>query len=149
VTRHESTPRYQWSSSLAQHIVHPTGEGRPINANVFISVVDDDESVRESLPDLFRLFGYEARAFESAEAFLASGFVNATKCLVLDIAMPGMSGPQLYAEIARQDRGMPVIFITAHGNPDLCDQLMKQGAVACLSKPFDPEALVEAIRRAL
>jgi FixJ family two-component response regulator len=112
-------------------------------------VVDDDESVRESLPDLLRLVGYEVRAFDSAEAFLASGLLDATKCLVLDIAMPGMSGPQLYAEIVRQDRDMPVIFITANGNPDLCAQLVKQGALACLSKPFDPDVLVEAVRRAL
>jgi FixJ family two-component response regulator len=111
--------------------------------------VDDDESVRESLPDLLRSFGYEARAFASAEAFLASGFVDATECLVLDIAMPGMSGPQLHAEIARQGRTLPVIFITGHGNPELCDQLMKQGAVACLSKPFDPNTLMQAVRRAV
>jgi FixJ family two-component response regulator len=114
-----------------------------------ISIVDDDESVRESLPDLLRSFGYEARAFASAEAFLASGLVDTTKCLVLDIAMPGMSGPELYAEMIRQRRTVPVIFITGNGAPGLCDQLVTQGASACLSKPFDPDALVAAVRRAL
>jgi FixJ family two-component response regulator len=124
-------------------------EEPPISANVFITVVDDDESVRESLPDLLRSFGYEARAFPSAEAFLASGLIDATTCLVLDIAMPGMSGPDLHAEIVRRHRAMPVIFITGNANPGLCDQLLKQGAVACLSKPFDPHALVAAVRLAL
>ena len=111
--------------------------------------MDDDESVRESLPDLLRSFGYEARAFASAEAFLASGHVGTTTCLVLDIAMPGMSGPELYAEILREHRAVPVVFITGNGNPELCEQLVKQGAVACLSKPFDPHALVKAVQRAL
>lgn len=114
-----------------------------------ISVVDDDESVRESLPDLLRSFGYEARAFASAEAFLASGELDSTSCLVLDIAMPGMSGPELYAEMVRQRRAVPVIFISGNGNPGLCAQLVQQGAVACLSKPFDPNVLVEAVQRAL
>jgi FixJ family two-component response regulator len=121
----------------------------PISTNVFISVVDDDESVRESLPDLLRSFGYEAHGFASAEAFLASGAVNTTTCLVLDIAMPGMSGPDLYAEIVREHGAMPVVFITGNGNPDLCDELVKRGALACLSKPFDPQTLVKAVQRAL
>lgn len=111
--------------------------------------MDDDESVRESLPDLLRSFGYEARAFASGEAFLASGDADITKCLVLDIAMPGMSGPELYAELVRRRRAIPVIFITGHGNPGLCAQLVNEGAVACLSKPFDPQVLVEAVQRAL
>jgi FixJ family two-component response regulator len=123
--------------------------GVTISANVLISVVDDDESVRESLPDLLRSFGYEVRAFASAEGFLASDVVSATDCLVLDIAMPGMSGPELYAEIVRQHRATPVIFITGNANPGICDQLLKQGAAACLLKPFDPHALVEAVRLAL
>jgi FixJ family two-component response regulator len=121
----------------------------PIIPNILISVVDDDESVRESLPELLRSFGYEVRAFASAEAFLAAGVMRATKCLVLDIAMPGMSGPELYTEIIRQRRAMPVIFITANAGPGQCDQLLKQGAVACLSKPFDPHVLVEAVRLAV
>jgi FixJ family two-component response regulator len=111
--------------------------------------VDDDASVRESLPDLLRSFGYEARAFASAEAFLAAGVLDATHCLVLDIAMPGMSGPELYAAVVRERYAMPVVFITGNAEPCLCDQLVKQGAIACLSKPFDPHVLVEAVRLAL
>ena len=121
----------------------------PIGANPFISIVDDDESVRESLPDLLGSFGYEARAFASAEAFLASGLIDSTRCLVLDIAMPGMSGPDLYTEILRTGSTVPVIFITANATADLCSRLRKQGAVACLSKPFDPHVLVNAIQGAL
>ncbi len=127
---------------------HPSwNQESPISSNVVISIVDDDESVRESLPDLLRSFGYEAHAFASAEAFLAAACIDSTTCLILDIAMPGMSGPELNAELVRQRRAIPVIFITANGNPGLCDTLLKHGAVACLSKPFDPYTLVDAIRR--
>jgi FixJ family two-component response regulator len=135
------------TSPSATHSSH--NQELPISGNVFISVVDDDESVRESLPDLLRSFGYEARGFASAEAFLASGAVGTTTCLVLDIAMPGMSGPELYAEIVREHGAMPVVFITGNGNPGLCEQLLKQGALACLSKPFDPHTLVKAVQHAV
>jgi FixJ family two-component response regulator len=129
---------------------HPSyNQELTISPNVFISVVDDDESVRESLPDLLRSFGYEAQAFPSAKAFLASGALDTTTCLVLDIAMPDMTGPELYAEIVREHGGMPVVFITGNGNPGLCEQLLKQGAIACLSKPFDPHTLVKAVQRTL
>jgi FixJ family two-component response regulator len=129
---------------------HSSGnQESPIIPSIFISVVDDDESVRESLPDLLRSFGYEVGAFASAEAFLAAGVMDATHCLVLDIAMPGMSGPELYAEIVRRHRAVPVIFITGNAGPGQCQQLLNQGAVACLSKPFDPHALVEAVRLAV
>jgi FixJ family two-component response regulator len=116
---------------------------------VLVSVVDDDESVRESIPDLLRAFGFSARAFTSAEDFLASDVVDATQCVILDVAMPGMSGPELFEELKRRPLSIPVIFVTAHGNTDLCAQLLKDGAVACLHKPFDPPALVEALQRAL
>jgi FixJ family two-component response regulator len=136
------------SSTRAPHGSGDYGES-PISINGVVSVVDDDESVRESVPHLLRSFGYEACAFDSAEAFLASGLVDATKCLVLDIAMPGMSGPELHAELVRQGRDTPVIFITGNRNSDVCDELRRHGAVACLSKPFDPNVLLEAVRRAL
>lgn len=117
--------------------------------DVLISVVDDDESIRESIPDLLRASGFSARAFASAEDFLASDVVDASQCVILDVAMPGMSGPELHAELRRRPRNIPVIFITAHGNGDLCARLLKDGAVACLYKPFDPTALVDALRAAL
>ena len=110
-----------------------------------VSVVDDDESVRESLPDLLREFGYSAKAFSSAEEFLASGYVEKTGCLIADIAMPGMSGPELQRELKRREHRIPTIFITAHGPERIRADLMEQGAVACLPKPFSDEALLDAL----
>ena len=78
-----------------------------------ITVVDDDESVRESLPDLLKEFGFEAQAFSSAEEFLASESLANTTCLVLDVAMPGMTGPDLQRELTRRDQSIPIVFITA------------------------------------
>lgn len=110
-----------------------------------VSVVDDDESVRESLPDLLNEFGYAAKAFSSAEEFLSSGYVEKTTCLITDIAMPGMSGPDLQSELKRREHSIPTIFITAHGLERVRADLMEQGAVACLSKPFSDEVLLEAL----
>ena len=115
---------------------------------LLVSVVDDDESVRESLPDLLREFGYAVQAFSSAEDFLASGQLDATRCLILDIAMPGMSGPDLQQELARQERSIPIIFITAHGDAADRPRLIGQGAVDCLFKPFGEAALLKALEAA-
>src|SRR5688572_17475170 len=101
-----------------------------------VSVVDDDESVRESLPHLLRKFGYAAEAFSSAEEFLASGFVDQTKCLILDIAMPGMTGPALQRELSRLQHAIPIVFITAHGDDSIRPRVLEAGAVECLFKPF-------------
>lgn len=114
-----------------------------------VSVVDDDESVRESLPDLLSEFGFAAQAFSSAEDFLASDCVGQTKCLVLDIAMPGMSGPDLQRELTRRRQEIPIIFITAHGDETIRPRLLEQGAVECLFKPFSETALLEALNAAL
>jgi FixJ family two-component response regulator len=114
-----------------------------------IAVVDDDESVRESLPDLIRALGFTAQAFASAEAFLASDCFTETRCLVLDVAMPGMSGPDLQQELGRLGHQVPIIFITAHGHATLRLQLMAQGAVECLFKPFSDTDLLAAIKLAL
>ena len=114
-----------------------------------VSVVDDDESVRESLPDLLREFGFAAQAFSSAEDFLASESVDFTKCLILDIAMPGMSGPELQLELARRGQTIPIIFITAHADKSVRPRLLEQGAVECLFKPFSDTALLEALNAAL
>jgi CheY-like chemotaxis protein len=81
-----------------------------------VSVVDDDESVRESLPDMLRQFGFAARAFSSAEAFLESNVVSETSCLLLDVAMPGMSGPELQQELKRRRQEIPIVFVTAHSD---------------------------------
>lgn len=114
-----------------------------------VSVVDDDESVRESLPDLLRQFGFAAEAFSSAEAFLASNLVGETSCLLLDIAMPGMSGPELHQELKRRRYGIPVVYITAQGDETVRPRLLAQGAVECLLKPFKDTALLAALETAL
>lgn len=114
-----------------------------------VSVVDDDESVRESLPDLLREFGFAVEAFASAEAFLASEHIEATQCLILDVAMPGMSGPDLQQELIRHGYAIPVIFITAHGDAAERPKLMHHGAVDCLFKPFSETALLRALGAAL
>jgi FixJ family two-component response regulator len=110
-----------------------------------ISVVDDDESVRESLPDLLREFGFAVQAFSSAEEFLASDCVDQTRCLVLDIAMPGMSGPDLQRELTLRRQEIPIVFITAHKDEMVRPHLLEQGAVECLFKPFSETALLEAV----
>jgi FixJ family two-component response regulator len=114
-----------------------------------VSVVDDDESVRESLPDLLSEFGYAVRAFSSAEEFLASDCIGLTKCLILDIAMPGMSGPDLQQELKLRRQEIPIVFITAHGDNTVRPRLLEQGAVECLFKPFSDTALREALNTAL
>ena len=114
-----------------------------------ISVVDDDESVRESLPDLLRELGFAAQTFSSAEEFLASDYIARTKCLILDIAMPGMTGPDLQQELARRRREIPIIFISAHADETVRRRLLERGAVECLSKPFSDTALLEALNAAL
>jgi FixJ family two-component response regulator len=113
-----------------------------------VSVVDDDESVRESLPDLLRELGYAAQAFSSAEEFLASDYVAQTRCLILDIAMPGMSGPDLQRELTLRRHEIPIVFITAHGDETVRPRVLEQGAVDCLFKPFSDTALVGALNAA-
>ena len=114
-----------------------------------ISVVDDDESVRESLPDLLREFGFAAQAFSSAEEFLASDFIGQTSCLLLDIAMPGMTGPELQRELTRRRQEIPIIFITAHADETVRPRMIERGAVECLLKPFSETALLEALNAAI
>ena len=113
-----------------------------------VAVVDDDESVRESLPDLLREFGFAAQAFSSAEEFLASDCVCRTRCLILDIAMPGMSGPDLQRELTLRRNDIPIVFITAHRDETVRPRLLQQGAVECLFKPFSDTALREALNAA-
>jgi len=118
-------------------------------ARPLISVVDDDESVRESLPDLLREFGFEAQVFSSAEEFLASQSVAETNCLVLDVAMPGMSGPELQRELKLRAQSLPIVFITAQRDSNVRPRLSAEGAVDCLFKPFEPTDLVQALNTAL
>jgi FixJ family two-component response regulator len=118
-------------------------------SRLLVSVVDDDESVRESLPDLLREFGFAVETFASAEEFLASDRGRDTRCLILDIAMPGMSGPDLQRELALRRQEIPIVFITAHADQSVRPRLLEQGAVACLLKPFSDTALRAALDTAL
>jgi FixJ family two-component response regulator len=120
-----------------------------MNNGALLSIVDDDESVRESLPDLLRQFGFATEAFSSAEAFLASKAVDRTDCLILDVAMPGMSGPDLQRELMRRQLTIPIVFITAQSDEETRSRVLTQGAVACLLKPFSQAALLEALNVAL
>lgn len=120
-----------------------------IKTPLLVSVVDDDESVRESLPDLLKELGFAVRVFPSAEEFLASDGVAKTKCLLLDIAMPGMSGPELYRELERRGLKMPVVFITARRDENMRSRMLENGAVECLFKPFSDIALLEALNKAV
>jgi FixJ family two-component response regulator len=114
-----------------------------------VSVVDDDESVRESLPPLLVELGFAARAFASAEEFLVSDAVSSTRCLILDLAMPGMSGPELQRELIVRGHSIPIIFITAQAGESVRLSLLGQGAVECLFKPFNEHALRVALNAAL
>jgi FixJ family two-component response regulator len=114
-----------------------------------IAVVDDDESVRESLPDLLKELGFAANAFKSAEEFLASDCVRKAKCLILDIAMPGMSGLDLLHELKRRGVRTPIVFITAQAEETVRSRLLGLGAVECLFKPFSDTALRDAVYAAL
>jgi len=123
--------------------------GRSGNDHPLLSVVDDDESVRESLPDLLREFGFSARVFSSAEDFLSSGCVEETSCLILDIVMPGMSGPDLHDEIKRRGQQIPIVFITGQRDETVRARVLKQGPAGFLLKPFSDADLLAAINTAL
>jgi FixJ family two-component response regulator len=118
-------------------------------SNALVSVVDDDESVRESLPDLLKEFGFEARAFSSAEEFLSSDWADRTGCLILDIAMPGMTGLDLQRELTLRDRKIPIIFITAQSDGAIRARALEEGAAGFLSKPFSDTDLLAAVNAAL
>ena len=113
-----------------------------------VSIVDDDESVRESLPDLLKEFGFASQTFSSAEEFLASDGIARTQCLILDVAMPGMGGPELQQELNRRKFKIPIIFITGQRDETLGSRLIEQGAIACLIKPFSDAAMLEALNSA-
>jgi FixJ family two-component response regulator len=114
-----------------------------------VSVIDDDESIRESLPDLLGELGFAAQTFSSAEEFLAADQIGQSRCLILDIAMPGMTGPDLQRELTIRGKNIPIIFITAERDEALRPRLLRQGAVECLFKPFSDEDLLRALNVAI
>ena len=113
---------------------------------LLVCVVDDDESIRESLPDLLNEFGYSVRTFSSAIEFLASDALDQTRCLLLDIAMPIMTGIELQAELKRREKRFPIIFISATRDEAVRRRVVELGAAACLTKPFSDTALLAALR---
>jgi len=115
-----------------------------------IAVVDDDESVRESLAGLAESVGYVAALFASAEEFLQSAcHRDSLACLILDVRLPGMSGVELYTQLPLNLRSIPTIFITAHAVPEMDTWATKPGVIAMFSKPFQPEVLLQAVRKAI
>jgi FixJ family two-component response regulator len=116
---------------------------------MLISVVDDDQSVRDSLPELLKELGFTARVFSSAMEFLAADAPLHSNCLILDVAMPGMSGPELFRELRRRDLKTPVVFITARKDEAVRTRLLNDGAVECLFKPFSDTALLHALKKAV
>jgi FixJ family two-component response regulator len=119
-----------------------------MNPRSLVSIVDDDESVRESLPDLLKELGFASQTFSSAEEFLASDGISRTRCLILDVAMPGMCGPELQRELNHRNIRIPIIFITGQRDETLRTRLVEQGATACLIKPFSDSAMLEALNSA-
>src|ERR1700716_1121823 len=117
-------------------------------ARPLVAVIDDDQSVRESLPDLLRELGFDVQAFASPEEFLSSEFVDRVNCLLLDVAMPGMSGPDLQEALARERRVLPIVFITAQADPSVRARVLAAGAVDCLFMPFTDTALLGAVTQA-
>jgi FixJ family two-component response regulator len=136
------------ASRLADSCAMKSTERNPAE-RALVAVVDDDESVRESLPDLLTELGFATRAFSSAEEFLASGSLDQTKCLILDIAMPGMTGLDLQQQLNDRERKIPIIFITAQKDGAVRDRALEQGAVSFLFKPFSDTALLEALSKAV
>jgi FixJ family two-component response regulator len=120
-----------------------------MNPQPVVSIVDDDESIRESLPDLLEMLGFASQTFSSAEEFLAKDGLSRSRCLILDIALRGMCGPELQKELKHRKVGLPIIFITAHRDETERSRLIEQGAIACLIKPFSDTALLEALNSAL
>jgi FixJ family two-component response regulator len=120
-----------------------------MNAGLLVSIVDDDESVRESLPDLLKELGLASQTFCSAEEFLASDAISRTQCLILDIAMSGMGGPGLQQELNRRKIQIPIVFITGNRDELLLSRLIERGATACLIKPFSDAAMLDALNSAL
>jgi FixJ family two-component response regulator len=114
-----------------------------------ISVVDDDESIRDATKTLLRSVGYRVGTFASAEQFLDARALEETECLILDVRMPGMSGLELQRRLKSSDAGVPIIFVTAHDDKTIRRQAIEAGAVEFLSKPFEASALVSAVQTAL
>src|SRR5215471_1597430 len=145
--------QYQSRIDAAYKVLHclvmKSDPGNDATERPLLSVVDDDEMLRESLPELLREFGFAARAFSSGQEFLSSDYVDQTRCLILDVAMPGMSGLDLQDELKWRGQAIPIIFITGQKDEDIRKRAFEQGAVKFLYKPFSDSALLDAVNEAL
>jgi len=117
--------------------------------NTVVFVIDDDPSVRKSLSRLLRSVGHLVETFSSAEEFLAREHFDGIGCILLDVQMPGLSGMDLQAELSKAETSMPIVFITGHGDIPMSVEAMRKGAVHFLSKPFDDNDLLAAVREAI
>ena len=115
------------------------------DANSTVLVVDDDPDLRESVGRLLRSVGINARLFASISDFLESDLPDGPTCLVLDVRLPGQSGLDLQRELAAADRGLPIVFVTGHGDIPMSVQAMKSGAIEFLTKPYRDQDLLDAI----
>lgn len=120
-----------------------------ISSTPTISIVDDDESVRDALASLLKSVGYRTEVFASAEDFLHSGPHEESKCVILDIRMPGMSGLELQRQLVAAGSPVRIIFVTAHADEEAGAEAVSAGAVACLRKPFNEDVLLRAVESAL
>jgi FixJ family two-component response regulator len=135
--------------SLAQVVSRDAGLPQNSRITPIVFVVDDDLSVRKSLESLIRSEGWQPRTFDSAQEFLACPRTDVPSCLVLDVALPGLNGLELQKTIARERSDMPIIFITGHGDVPTTVRAMKAGAVEFLTKPYNIDVLLGAIRESL
>jgi FixJ family two-component response regulator len=119
-----------------------------MNQRARVAIVDDDDSVREAVCTLLDQLGFSTCAFASAEQLLASDCIGGIGCLILDVALPAMSGPELQLELAARGHAIPIIFITAHRDERVRERVLRQKAVACLTKPFIEADLIDALNRA-
>jgi FixJ family two-component response regulator len=120
-----------------------------VSTNLHIAIVDDDESVRDAAVNLFRSMGLAAAAFASAEAFLSSGTVDETSCLVLDVQMPGMDGLRLQEHLASIGRNIPIVFVTAYSDQAARERALQSGAICFLTKPFSETELLRGLNSAI
>jgi FixJ family two-component response regulator len=114
-----------------------------------IAIVDDDESFREALERFLRTFAFSVRSFASGEEFLQSTELRFVSCLLLDLAMPGMSGLEVKRELAARGLRIPTVFVTAHSGDDVEQDLVTAGAIAILRKPVDQQMLLRLVRSAV
>lgn len=120
-----------------------------VNRSSLIAVVDDDISVRESVESLLKSVGFRVMTYSSAEEFIGSPRLGAADCLILDVRLDGMSGPDLQRELKTAGRSIPIVFVTAHETEALRERMMADGAIDCLLKPFNDDTLLNAVEVAL